>query len=106
MLRSVAYALHDLSLLMEHNARMILPLCLYRVTWIRFERTCVRVTLPLLSVGQRFALMSTTLALAALCRRFEFSLPEDFECNLELLGTVLLRPKGGLPMFLKERASA
>jgi cytochrome P450 len=49
-----------------------------------------------LCIGNNFALIEMQVALAILCSRFDFRVPENF--RLELEATVTLRPRHGLQM--------
>jgi cytochrome P450 len=52
-----------------------------------------------LCIGNNFALLEMQAALAILCQRFDFSVPENFK--LELEATVTLRPKNGVQLRIE-----
>ena len=54
-----------------------------------------------LCIGNNFAMMEMQIMLALICSRFDFSVPENFKLELEAL--VTLRPKGELPLMVKDR---
>ena len=57
---------------------------------------------PRLCIGQGFAMMEGVLLVATLAQRARFSLPPGH--RLELVPSVTLRPKGGLPVRVEQRA--
>jgi cytochrome P450 len=56
---------------------------------------------PRICIGNHFAMMETVLVLATIAQRFRLELVADFE--LELLTSVTLRPKHGVPMVVRPR---
>jgi cytochrome P450 len=54
-----------------------------------------------LCIGNNFAMMEMQIMLALLCSRFEFTVPDGYTPELEAL--VTLRPKGALPLIVKDR---
>ena len=59
---------------------------------------------PRLCIGQSFAMMEAVLVLATIARRFRLRhVPGR---RIELLPSVTLRPRGGLPMIVEARPSA
>jgi len=57
---------------------------------------------PRICIGSNFALLEMQLVLAILCQKFTFSIDPDYQMALEPL--ITLRPKGGMPLIVKERA--
>jgi len=55
---------------------------------------------PHVCIGQSFAMLEMTLTLVVLLQRFQFSVPDGYVAEPEPMMT--LRPKGGLPMTLRQ----
>lgn len=56
---------------------------------------------PRLCIGNTFAMTEAILLLATITQRFSLELPAGYKAELEPL--ITLRPKGGMPMFLRPR---
>lgn len=56
---------------------------------------------PRLCIGNTFALTEATLLLATITQHYELMLPAGYQAELEPL--ITLRPKGGMPMYLRRR---
>lgn len=57
---------------------------------------------PRLCIGRDFALVEAVLILAVMAQQLSFRLPQDHD--LVFAPAATLRPQGGLPMYVKERA--
>jgi len=57
---------------------------------------------PRICIGNHFALLEATLALASIVRRVRLSLPATFE--FDLVPTITLRPRGPIQMYVEARA--
>ncbi len=58
---------------------------------------------PRICIGNYFATMEAVLCVAAIAQRFRLAAVPGFK--LDILPSVTLRPRHGLPMIVKERAN-